>query len=188
MQWAGLILALSGVVLAIAGLGLLLLAALQPGAADIWPGQLMNFGMRDWLERPRHVERFIYRHHRVFGSAIVVGALLLLGFLVTYHDRLVERIPWRALLGAKLALTAVWVLLLFALTIGAYILFRPSALKRFESLANAWIEPLAASASEGGGSEKKLALLMCHKPLRTGILFLLAGLSCLVAAAKVLVH
>lgn len=176
--------AVAGAALVMVGIGLLLVAASQAATAQEQRG-LLKHNLREVLERPWRVERFVYRHHRAFGSAIAVGALMLLALLGTY--KLPETNAWRVPLGVQLTLISVWVLLVFALVIGIYILVRPSALKGFESLANRWIEPFSTPAKESAAENDKPAGFLCCNFHRAGMLSLLAGLCCLVAAAAAVV-
>lgn len=174
MPWAKWYLAGTGVVLVITGIGLIFSAA----------GWSPNCKPCQVLEHPRRVEWFIYRHHRLFGGAITAGALLLIMLLGIYRTRMVETSLWRSSVGAQLALIAIWVLAAFALIIGAYILIRPSALKGFEAMANRWIEPFPTVVSSVVAWKRKVIPAPLSTPKRTGMLFLLAGIGCLLVVAK----
>lgn len=182
MPWASLFLALTGILLAVAGTGLLLDAVRLSDEQDKPSGGGLNRGALDALERPRRIERFVYRHHRLFGSAIVAGSLMLLALLGAYQRRLPETLAWRGWHGTQLPLAAAWALLVFALIIGCFILARPSALKRFESLANRWIEPFPTAAPGPAAAIYRLVGYLHGVP--SGIALLLVALFCLVAAAK----
>ena len=140
-------------------------------------GLLLKSSLLEVFERPRRVERFIYRHHRLFGGAIAAAALMLLVLIGVYHHRIVETSVWYLAPGVQPALIAVYGLIVFALIIGIYVGIRPSALKGVEALANRWIEPFPKDVSG-------VAPLNVRRNFIRGMLLLLTGLSCLVAAAK----
>jgi len=163
VRWASLIFAVVGAASAIAGIGLLLMAAGQPVTPDVRRGWLLKRNLGEVLERPRRVERFIYRHHRLFGGAVVAGALTLLVLIGIDYGRMVATSVWRSAPGAQLALVAVYALVVFALIIGIYIAVRPSALKGFESLANRWIQlfPATRRTSRQIGGALLVAGIVC---------------------------
>jgi len=92
-----------------------------------------------WLrtaEAPRRIERLVYRHHRLFGLAVLAGASL---FLVrTAAAGLVWPDASEPLWHAVYPVLAV--LNLALLPFGAVMLIRPSLLKRLEQAANRWID------------------------------------------------
>jgi hypothetical protein len=102
---------------------------------------------------PRRTERFVYRHHRPIGLLVLAGSVYVLYVLVSEYDRQkiiaaffggVQPHPSAELLVPGLAL-ALGACALFALTIGAFLLIRPSLLKGFESWANRWVSLRRAS-------------------------------------------
>jgi hypothetical protein len=126
-------------------------------------GLLQDRKLWEVLERPQRVERFIYRHHRLFGGIIVAGAMVMLAFLVGGHG-LAGTVAWRASSASQMALMAVWALAAFALIIGIFIGIRPSALKGFEAIANRWIQLFPA-------------IPLTSRQI--GVLLLIAGIACL---------
>jgi cell division protein FtsW (lipid II flippase) len=140
-------------------------------------GLLLKSSLLEVFERQRRVERFIYRHHRLFGAAIAAAALLLLVLIGMYHHRTAETSVWRFAPGVQAAMIAAYALAVFALIVGIYVGIRPSALKRVEALANRWIEPFPRDVSG-------VAPLNVRRNFIRGMLLLLTGLACLVAAAK----
>lgn len=171
-------LAIIGAASAITGVGLLLMAASQS------LGWLLKNNLLEVFARPRRVEWFIYRHHRLFGGAIAAAALLLLVLIGVNHDRMVGTSVWRFAPGVQPALIAVYALAVFALITGIYVGIRPSALKGIEALANRWIEPFPKAVSGVVLLRQNFIRGLLRKPGRVGMLLLLTGLSCLVAAAK----
>ena len=149
---------MSGVCLIVAGL-----AAILPDTAQYRKLQRL-------LERPWRIERMVYRHHRLVGSVIIIGALVLLGVLGIKHTRFFGAgLPAGS--GARVAEFLVWALALSILLIGFVVQIRPSALKGFEALANRSIQL----------SPTKMP---SHRPI--GFLLLVAGIICLAVASRVL--
>lgn len=93
------------------------------------------------LDRPRWIERFFYRHHKLVGAAVLIGALAVLyTFLFSYNLRtisaLVPRGYWwlsDALIGMLLVGSAL------AALIGTLVLSRPSLLRELEKASNRWV-------------------------------------------------
>ncbi len=98
------------------------------------------------LEKPIYTERFIYRHHRLFGSVFVLFSLYILWQLSTaidvqtlvelfkeYRDQVIAEILLKTL---QLVL---WIGSLFSLIVGVIVLIRPSLLKKMEAKSNYWI-------------------------------------------------
>ncbi|MFA7270176.1 MAG: hypothetical protein WC073_12595 [Sterolibacterium sp.] len=100
------------------------------------------------LDRPRWIERLMYRHHRLVGVGVSVGALVVLyTFSVRYNLRVVSAfVPhgywWLvdALIGILLLGSAL------AALIGLVVLIRPSLLRDIELSANRWISTEAVHA------------------------------------------
>jgi hypothetical protein len=98
-------------------------------------------------ETPFHWERFFYRHHRLFGVAILLATgWTLYYFTWVYSAERVYQVlrvggmaandPWFGLLEG-----IIWVIRIasvLALLAGVVVLFRPSLLRRFEDTANSW--------------------------------------------------
>ncbi|MGD8828097.1 MAG: hypothetical protein PVG21_05300 [Gammaproteobacteria bacterium] len=95
------------------------------------------------LEIPRPKERAFYRHHRIWGTGIVLGATI---YILTWS--LMDAKAINALApnpfgvdrwlfdSAEIFLTVGNFL---ALAVGLIVFFRPSLLKRVESTANHWV-------------------------------------------------
>ncbi len=170
-----LFLAAAGLVLIVAGSGL------------IFAGSQSYRKLRKVLERPWRIERLIYRHHRLFGGIVVAGALTLLLMLGMYHGQKFASSAAHLSRGAylvELARVALWIFAAFALLIGIVIAIRPSAIKRFEVLANRWIEPLPTVALASETQPQKPVGTLSRTPIRVGLLLLLIGISCLLSAAR----
>ena len=104
-------------------------------------------GAFSMLDQPRHLERYFYRHHRILGAAVMLGASYVLWQWAFHYDR-AEVV---ALLGRRwLAAGLDWVapalevaligLHVAILAVGVLIFFRPSLLKGVERTANRWQE------------------------------------------------
>lgn len=141
------------------------------------------------LDRRLVIERTLYRHHYAFGAAVIGGAAALLVTLWELGDHpLVTGVSPR-ILGAW----GVWAVVLtsralavFALGIGVFLLIRPSALKRFETAANNWIEPFPSGGKPGGSAGKAfITRLVLRAPRLTALLLLAAGIACLLALAAI---
>lgn len=98
-------------------------------------------------ETPLHLERFFYRHHRIFGVVL----LLATGWTLYYFTRLyapeqVLRLLQRASrinpAWAPLLNGTVWVIRIasaLALLVGLVVVIRPSLLKGIEAKSNTWV-------------------------------------------------
>ncbi|MDD5177391.1 MAG: hypothetical protein PHQ05_13320 [Sterolibacterium sp.] len=95
----------------------------------------------DQLDRPRWTERFFYRHHRLVGASLFLGAIIVLNtFLFSYNLRqisvVIPRDYWW-LLDALLGLLLIGSVP--AAIIGFIIMTKPSLLRDIETAANRWI-------------------------------------------------
>lgn len=99
------------------------------------------------METPYFFERFFYRHHRIFGLLITLGAFWSLSYLV----RILEQ--RQVLMGlfkgmpevlASILLDSSFVLLIlgtsFSVAVGIIVFIRPSILKSLEDRANQWVQ------------------------------------------------
>ncbi len=93
------------------------------------------------FDRPRSSERFFYRHHRLVGAGLFIGAMLVLyTFLISYNVRKISAVIARDywwLLDALMGLLLIGSVL--AAIIGFVMLSRPSLLRDFENSVNRWI-------------------------------------------------
>ena len=105
-----------------------------------------------WLEKPHYIERFFYRHHKIFGILLVAGAafaLYRLAFTYNQAKSLVAlAIPGvgattEAIAGGLLAFLLFGNLVVFF--VGATVLGRPSLLKDVEKASNRWVSTRKAS-------------------------------------------
>jgi len=194
LPWVqGLLVVLAlGLALALA-VGVLLLARPQTLFAlnarlSRWVDTRATFGL---LDQPRHLERFFYRHHRILGALIVMGA----GYVLWRWAFAYERDAMLALLGRHWlasgldwippALEAALVALHGAiLAVGVLIMFRPSWLKGFERTANHWQRgPATARLDSVVGT---LDGALEGHPRVSGLLLVVCAAWCLLALAPVI--
>lgn len=104
------------------------------------------------LTVPHKIESFVYRHHRPFGGAIILGALYVLYYLTFHYDQRVILAtagysgPAAAWIVHALVI-ALGTVCVFGFIVGTYLFVRPSALKGFEVWTNRWIT--ARQATKG---------------------------------------
>ena len=123
--------------------GLWLLA--RPGGAHHLTDDQSLYELIRWSRRPYRVERFIYRHHRLFGGLMMAGTLLLLWglWIASPHTNLYrlafthgDFLSTELLMALQTTGLVLSVGALFAFIVGAVIFARPSLLKGIESWAN----------------------------------------------------
>ena len=99
------------------------------------------------LDKPRYQERIIYKHHRIMGSLIVLGAVYtLVIFLRLDMDTMLAGLLSIGLeKGTEWIYMAVYYLLIggniVATVVGIVIFIRPSVLKNIENIMNKWYLP-----------------------------------------------
>lgn len=173
-------------------IGVLLLA--RPGAAFA-----INQRLSRWidtrpafsaLDRPRSLERFFYRHHRVLGALIVLGASYVLWRWAFAY----ERADLIAVIGRRWVAAGLdWVpaalevalvgLHLAVLVVGALVFVRPSLLKGVERTANRWQD---ASANRLDAVIGSLDGAFEGHPRVSGLILTISATWCLLALAPVL--
>lgn len=100
-----------------------------------------------FLDVPHNIDRWFYRYHRLYGAAVGLLAVVLLGFLTfggTSYEWLQLFDPrYRELaeVATRAARVLLWAFGVLALVIAAIVFVRPSALKGVEAWANRWITP-----------------------------------------------
>ncbi|MEO5364966.1 MAG: hypothetical protein H7831_01125 [Magnetococcus sp. WYHC-3] len=179
-DWLRVVMGAAGLVGLFAGLWLLVM----PGAAQ-WGGRSLLEPLREvgsHLRRPWRVERYVYRHHRWFGSLILGASLFVLSALIPSlvqyydhpvmsrhdHDVLLQLWMWESL--------SVLFLLLCLLTLlaGVVILLRPSLLKPLERWANLPLSPEDVGKLVTGARHHLLRWVL-HRPRVLGLLLFLSG-------------
>jgi hypothetical protein len=182
-QWLNDILVISGTTGLVAGAGLLLMPERAFGEQSRWREWLLERDLTALLNRYQRIEKPLYRHHRLVGAALTAGALTLLYLLGKLQGYLFATNAWDHILGVRLAMLFAWMLGFLALIIGIFFLIRPSTLKGVENLSNRWIGP-PPSTFQQAEPAKGINHLILRFPRHTGILLLLAGFTCLGAAAR----
>jgi hypothetical protein len=161
-----------------------LLTVLAPGLV-IRAGSVMNRWVSTErlfhdLDSPRHSERVFYRHHRIFGCLLAVGAAYVIYSFAFQFDA--EAMTRRLVLFGSRSVTG-WMFqslaalnVLFgmaALGIGLAVFFRPSALKRMEAATNRWFAvDLKRLDTEVGGAER----MFSRRPRLVGLVVMAASL------------
>jgi len=145
------------------------------------------------LDQPHHIERFLYRHHRVLGIMIMVGA----GFVLWRWAFAYERSQFLAALGTRFMASGLdWIpaaveTILVALhgailMVGLVVAFRPSLLKNFERTANRWHQGPATTPFDAVVGTLDGAFE--DHPRISGLLLVLAACWCLLALTPVVVE
>jgi len=129
------------------------LAGVLLGAGMLWkPDRVANWNqffsqwvsadkVHEQLDRPRWIERYFYRHHRVVGAALLIGAIFVVYvFLFSKKMRRISAVMasgspglWDALVGMLLIGSVL------AALVGLVVLARPSLLREIEKSSNRWI-------------------------------------------------
>lgn len=161
MSSADIILVTILVVLAVLSLGLLvgamgLLIQHRDRRAQSDLGIREVFG---FLDQRWHLERWFYRHHRVFGAIITATAAFCAWQLLALIPTSGQGMGWAWLLPTVLAAQS------FNAGIGIVVMVRPSALKSFEASANRWHSP--RFGGNGSPSPGRIAVLMAAVALVT---------------------
>lgn len=97
--------------------------------------------VNEQLDRPRWIERYFYRHHRLVGALLLIGAIFVLyAFLFSHNMRRISAVMasgswglWEALSGMLLIGSVL------AALVGVIVLTRPSMLGEIEKSSNRWI-------------------------------------------------
>jgi hypothetical protein len=142
------------------------------------------------LDQPRHLERFFYRHHRILGVSIVLGASYVLWRWVFDYERAgviaLLSPSWQAA-GMDWVPVALEVSLVglhcAILVVGLLIFIRPSLLKGVETAANRWqagpaTSPLDSVVQGVDGAVEGY-------PRVSGLLLVVSSVWCLAALAPI---
>lgn len=166
-----LILTIAALAFAVAGVVLCLRPSESP---PLDSGRQASRGLLGLLDTPRRIERFVYRHHRWTGAAILLGT----GFFfwrITASGILWSpktfglHIPLLWFLGIAIAL---------CFLVGLVVLVRPSGLKPLETRANQWVGPEAGTLREW----------LIRHPRIQGLLLLAVSLYALLAFGSLLMQ
>ncbi len=164
---------------ALVGLGLLLVPQAMVRLASVRYGCEPLPRLLCSLDRVYHIERFFYRHHRVFGGFLVVGSAYTLVQWLWHAGRLgAVAETWGPLADSATVIVLGGNLLGFAL--GAVVLLRPSLLKVPERFSNHWISIAPACLLRGAGPEA----ILNRQPRLAGAFILGGSLYALVVLAQ----
>lgn len=130
--------------------------------------------VEEQLDRPRWIERYFYRHHRLVGSALLIGAIFILYvFLFPYNARKISAAVapgywW--LVDALMALLLIGIVL--AALVGIVVLARPSLLREIEKSTNRWIATEDAAKLLNGMRYSLDQQLLRHRKIAGGFMIL----------------
>jgi hypothetical protein len=115
------------------------------------------------------IERGIYRRHRIFGTGVILGGLVVAAFAayLAFYPRALDlhMLIGKSALRVTIVLSASCAL--FLLIVGFCLVIRPSVLKGIEAAANRWIEPKAPGPA--------LSAAVLHSPRLVGALLLVGA-------------
>ena len=141
------------------------------------------------LDKPRWTERFFYRHHKLVGAGVLIGALVVLyTFLFTFNLRTVSTLVPRNYWWLSDALVAMMLVGSgLAALIGILILTRPSMLRELEKASNHWVstERFQAILSKRNFSAEQ-SLIRYHRV--AGMSILLCSFYILIVLGNVVFH
>jgi hypothetical protein len=115
------------------------------------------------------IERGVYRRHRLFGTAVVLGGMTLaalVGYLVM-NPRVMNLHALVGKAGLRVAIAVAAACALILLIIGLCLIIRPSVLKGIETAANRWVEPRPPGPT--------LSAAVLRSPRLVGVLLLVGG-------------
>ncbi len=139
------------------------------------------------LDRPRWVERYFYRHHRIVGGLISGGAIFVLYiFLFGYNiQKLTAAVPrqYTPIMNALVALLLIGSVL--AALVGLLVLMRPSLLRDIEKSANRWVSTEAAVQKANNMHHHLDDFVMRHRRV-AGVIMIIGGAYILYALLPVI--
>lgn len=107
--------------------------------------------VQEALQHVWWVERFFYRHHRPFGVFIIGGSLVMMLVLMSKKFWALDVVAFVLASAPGVRLIA-WGLVSGLLMIGLVVLVRPSALKRFEAVANRQVNLVSRGHPDTGAA------------------------------------
>jgi len=130
------------------------------------------------FEVSRFGERSFYRHHRVWGTLIVIGATIYLLTWITFEKAGLASLAPDPESLARWLIDSAEVFLtggnIVALAVGLVIFFRPSLLKGLEERANTWVSTRRWARQWDQESSVAEGVSRQH-PRVTGVLLILGG-------------
>ncbi|MCK9530912.1 MAG: hypothetical protein M0R77_10205 [Gammaproteobacteria bacterium] len=151
--WSALLLLLFS---ALVGLGLILIPQAMARIAAMHYGWAPLSRLLSSLDQVYRIERFFYRHHRLFGAFLLAGSGYTLYHASFRPDLLVHAYEAWGPVGEAVAIMILGGNIV-ALVLGAVVLVRPSLLKEPERLSNRWIRVAPLSPLHGAGAEAIIA-------------------------------
>ena len=138
--------------------------------------------MNLWLDRSISMEHWFYRHHRILGLVIVLGASYMFVYFGILFDKAITLQRLGGILPAKLLDGLLDALVLGSLVggavafiVGLFLLLRPSLLRGMEEEANQWISTRQA-AELLDVSHGQVDVFVARHAQRIGWLLLLASI------------
>ena len=169
------------------GLGLLLKPEKTASANQYYSRWFGAHKIEEQLDRPRWIERVVYRYHQPVGAAVLLGALFVLyAFLlsdevgrITAYLTVGLRIFWDAFAAAMVIGSVI------ALPIGIIVFLRPSLLRELEKASNRWVSTEGA-ADALDTMNMSLDTRMLRHCKWTGAVLIIGGLYVLVVMGRIL--
>ncbi|MFA7241832.1 MAG: hypothetical protein WC091_17100 [Sulfuricellaceae bacterium] len=129
------------------------------------------------LNRPRTIERYFYRYHRLGGGAVTIGALIVLyTFLIKYNLRTVSEYVPQDYWWLSDALMVILIIgSTLAVLVGTIVLTKPSLLRDIEKAANHWVSSERLSSIINRMNTSAEHLLFRHHRL-SAVLIILGSL------------
>jgi hypothetical protein len=138
--WRSFLLLLWGgsVVAVLLGFGLLIAPAQTEKISRYWSRWIDTSRINKTIGKPRQLEKWVYRHHRIVGGLILFGSLYVLNVFLLRTGRMkIERLASTDPFGV---VDAVWVFFVISGVLsaffGAVIAFKPSILRDLEVSLN----------------------------------------------------
>lgn len=132
---------LGGIVAVLVGVAMLCAPERLARVSQVMSRWIDTSRLENAMSRPRPLDRFFYRHHRVVGAFLLAGASIVVYKLLLARPP--EQIAWLAKTDSYGLIEAIFGILVIGSVIGFFIgacvLFRPSLLREIEAASNRWI-------------------------------------------------
>ena len=141
--------------------------------------------LNEQLDRPRWIERYFYRHHRVVGSFLLIGAVFILYvFMFSYNVQKFSAALPSSTKGLWIALTAMLLVGgVVAALVGIIVLARPSLLRDIEKASNRWISTDRMAKSSDAMHHSFDQSVLRHRKL-AGAFLIVGGLYVLIVMSQ----
>ncbi|MFH1045189.1 MAG: hypothetical protein V1796_09170 [Pseudomonadota bacterium] len=139
------------------------------------------------LDRPRWIERYFYRHHRLVGALLLIGAIFVLyALLFNRNMRRISAVMTSGSWGLGDALVGMLLIgSVLAALVGVIVLTRPSLLREIEQSSNRWITTDAMVKFFDGMHYSFDQQLLRHRKT-AGVLMIFGGLYILMVLGPLL--